>query len=399
MSCVGSPDSFSTLDYAKVQKLGQVLEEPVEIHSSRDDFPSVSVKPVDLVRSIEERILKLDEVLLHDVRLNGSAATWVVDENSPMRDRNRERAYNDIDLIFRLDIPAEYHFDGILNAALFGFLDAVRDSGCILPGLGDGEIPNPYKLHEAYGRKLVRVWSTSDQWCLVSFRNLAGLDLELKFVGRCRRPYEYSVDSFQVILDSYLALERLSKQHSPRLFPTVVVETMWGDVNEALRHVNEKWIATRNPESIRGGGLLKYCKLLVFRYRPATADVQKMQRYMCSRFFIDFPSPAAVGAQIGKYLETHFCQVRAHYRTASQASAFLWTLFQVVEQSADCLTVVNKQPILRVIINLARSIEQPFLSPAPRPVLVASRPSLGNVSGLAMDVAHNHAMMNRCIAA
>ncbi|XP_065197531.1 terminal nucleotidyltransferase 5C-like [Sycon ciliatum] len=394
-----SSDSQFTLDFEKVSKLGQVLEEPVLIHSSREDHPSVSVKPVDLVRAVEERILKQNDVFLHDVRLNGSAATWVVD-NDVSTTFSTERKYNDIDLIFRVDIPAEQSFDSILHAALFGFLDAVKNSGTIVPGHGGADTPNPYKLQEAYVRKLARVWSSSDHWCLISFHNIRGLDLELKFVDRCHRPYEYSVDSFQVIIDSYLALKKVSPSNSPHLFPTVNVETMWGDVKEALRHVNERWIATRNPESIRGGGLLKYCKLLVLGYRPAYTDLRRMERYMCSRFFIDFATPALVEIQITKYLETHFRQVRSHFDTACLASAFLWSLFRVVELSSDCLAVADRRRVLHIILNQASALEQPFQISFPsfrpvRPVQGCSAKQICN----RLEVARSPIIGGRCPAA
>ena len=363
MTDSGLQDRFFTLDYEKVLKLEQVLEEPVHIHSSSEDCPSVLVKPVDLIRAVEARIVKSDDLFLRDVRLNGSAATWVVDSSRLSTTSSPKQTYNDIDVIFRLDnIPNEFNFHGIINAALCGFADAVRSSGQPLSCFGDCEAPNPYKIKEAYGRKLVRVWTESEQWCLISFHNLSGLDLELKFVGRSSRAFEFSVDSFQVVLDSYIALKKVSEHTTPHIFPTVDVEVMWGDAQEALRHVNEKWIATRKPETIRGGGLLKYCRLLVQGYRPAYPDLRKVERYMCSRFFIDFPSPTAVESQISKYLQTHFRLVRAQYVCASQASAFLWTLLQVVEVSAECLSISDRTPVLKVIVNLARTIEQPFVA-------------------------------------
>ena len=37
----------------------------------------------------------------------------------------------------------------------------------------------------------------------------------------------------------------------------------------------------------RGGGLLKYCNLLVKNYRPAWPEaVKTMERYMCSRYIV-----------------------------------------------------------------------------------------------------------------
>ena len=36
--------------------------------------------------------------------------------------------------------------------------------------------------------------------------------------------------------------------------------------------MHSKLIATKHPEEIRGGGLLKYCNLLVKNYRPASPE-------------------------------------------------------------------------------------------------------------------------------
>jgi hypothetical protein len=80
---------------------------------------------------------------------------------------------------------------------------------------------------------------------------------------------------------------------------------------EALYHLHKKLIATRNPEEIRGGGLLKYCNLLAKAYRPAwPEEVKGMERYMCSRFFIDFPDIRQQQAKLENYLVNHFhgCQ-------------------------------------------------------------------------------------------
>ena len=94
---------------------------------------------------------------------------------------------------------------------------------------------------------------------------------------------------------------------SDNFYPTVVGESMYGDFHEALFHLHKKMIATRNPEEIRGGGLLKYCNLLCKAYRPAAPDeVKTMERYMCSRFFIDFPDIRAQQQKLENYLYNHF---------------------------------------------------------------------------------------------
>jgi len=92
---------------------------------------------------------------------------------------------------------------------------------------------------------------------------------------------------------------------------------------QALYHLNKRLIDTRNPEEIRGGGLLKYCHLLT-RGFSATANCRDMEKvglddssanmcififslqYMCSRFFIDFPDISVQEMKLLNYLQNHF---------------------------------------------------------------------------------------------
>jgi len=41
---------------------------------------------------------------------------------------------------------------------------------------------------------------------------------------------------------------------SEHFYPTVVAESVYGSFDVAIHHLNNKLIATRNPEEIRGGG-------------------------------------------------------------------------------------------------------------------------------------------------
>lgn len=71
--------------------------------------------------------------------------------------------------------------------------------------------------------------------------------------------------------------------------------------------MNEKLIDTRRPEEIRGGGLLKYCHLLTRGYKAARPNkCRQLERYMCSRFFIDFPDVNSQEIKLVAYLDNHF---------------------------------------------------------------------------------------------
>ncbi|VFV35758.1 Hypothetical predicted protein [Lynx pardinus] len=281
--------------------------------------------------SLEERGLRV-----HGVRLHGSAASHVLHPESGL-------GYKDLDLVFRVDLRSEASFQltkEVVLACLLDFLPA---------GVSRAKI-TPLTLKEAYVQKLVKVCTDTDRWSLISLSNKSGKNVELKFVDSVRRQFEFSVDSFQIILDSLLLFGQCSSTPMSEAFhPTVTGESLYGDFAEALDHLRHRVIATRSPEEIRGGGLLKYCHLLVrgFRPRPST-DVRALQRYMCSRFFIDFPDLAEQQRTLERYLEAHFSGADSARRYAC-----LVTLHRVVNESTVCLMSHERRQTLDLIATLA----------------------------------------------
>ncbi|CAF1191878.1 unnamed protein product [Rotaria sordida] len=87
----------------------------------------------------------------------------------------------------------------------------------------------------------------------------------------------------------------------------IKVFSVYKDLHQALYHLNNKLIATYEPETMRGGGLLKYCDLLARNYKPYDYAIMiHMQRYMCSRFFIDYKTIPEQIYVIAQYVATHF---------------------------------------------------------------------------------------------
>ncbi|CAF1571341.1 unnamed protein product [Adineta ricciae] len=85
------------------------------------------------------------------------------------------------------------------------------------------------------------------------------------------------------------------------------VFSAYKDLHQALDHLNKKLICTYEPEAMRGGGLLKYCDLLARKYELYDIAIMvHMERYMCSRFFIDYNSNAEQIHVIAQYVATHF---------------------------------------------------------------------------------------------
>ncbi len=196
---------------------------------------------------------------------------------------------------------------------------------------------------------MVKVCNDSDRWSLISLSNNSGKNVELKFVDSLRRQFEFSVDSFQIRLDSLLLFYECSENPMAETFhPSIVGESVYGDFNVALDHLQRKLICTRNPEEIRGGGLLKYCHLLVRGFCAASESEMKLfERYMCSRFFIDFSDVAEQRHKLESYLQNHFVGLE------DRKYEYLTTLYSVVNESTVCLMGHERRQTLSLITMLA----------------------------------------------
>ncbi|CAF2074880.1 unnamed protein product [Rotaria magnacalcarata] len=160
--------------------------------------------------------------------------------------------------------------------------------------------------------------------------------------------------------------------------PVIEVYTGYRDLHQALDHLSKRLIATYAPESMRGGGLLKYCDLLAQNYKlHDVTDMLRMQRYMCSRFFIDYKTIQEQMHVITQYVTTHFlplsltnsdqstmsaAQHRDHHQNLKSSTTqnnhqnnvnnvrlcllFFDHLFHVIQHGTVCLTHHDKESTL-----------------------------------------------------
>lgn len=129
----------------------------------------------------------------------------------------------------------------------------------------------------------------------------------------------------------------------------VEAECMYGDFQQAMEHLRHRLIATHHPEEIRGGGLLKYSDLLVRNFRPASeTEIKSLERYMCSRFFIDFPDVSEQQRKIEAYLQCHFIG-----NEEASKYDYLMTLRRVIDESTVCLMGHERRQTLNMITVLA----------------------------------------------
>uniref|UniRef100_M3Z6W1 polynucleotide adenylyltransferase n=1 Tax=Mustela putorius furo TaxID=9669 RepID=M3Z6W1_MUSPF len=327
---------FSNLIWDQVITLNQVLDEVIPIHG-RGNFPTLEVKPKYIIQVVKNQLIK-QGIIVKDTRLNGSTASYILASHNGI-------SYKDLDVIFGVELPSDQEFQVVKDAVL----------GCLLDFLPKGVKKEKITLKtmkEAYVQKMVKVCNKHDRWSLISLSNNTGKNVELKFVNSLRRQFEFSVDSFQIVLDPMLEFysdknAKLTKES----YPVVVAESMYGDFQEAMTHLQYKLISTRKPEEIRGGGLLKYSNLLVRDFKPACeAEIKTLERYMCSRFFIDFPDVAEQQKKIESYLRNHFIgEEKSKYD-------YLMTLRGVVNESTVCLMGHERRQTLNMITLMALKV-------------------------------------------
>ncbi|KAG5847168.1 terminal nucleotidyltransferase 5A-like [Anguilla anguilla] len=332
----GDNRNLSVLSWEQVQRLDNILTETIPIHG-RWSFPTLEMEPREIVKIVRRR-MEAKQIKVREVRLNGSAASHVLHEDSGL-------GYKDLDLIFCAELKGEAEFQTVKEIVLDCLLD-------FLPEGVNKEKITPLTLKEAYVQKMVKVCNDSDRWSLISLSNNSGKNVELKFVDSLRRQFEFSVDSFQIKLDSLLLFHECSENPMSATFhPTIIGESVYGDFDAALAHLHHKLICTRNPEEIRGGGLLKYCHLLVRDFRAASESEMKMlQRYMCSRFFIDFSDVGEQRRKLESYLQNHFVGLE------DRKYDYLMTLHRVVNESTVCLMGHERRQTLDLITALAMRV-------------------------------------------
>lgn len=358
-----SQQRLAVLSYEQVRRLNDVMDEVVSIHG-RGNFPTLEVRLRDLVTVVRAKLEAETTsggagMRVRDIRLNGGAASHVLATES--------QPYNDLDLIFAVELSGGRNFDRVKTAVLGSLFDLLPE------GVSRKRITT-CSLKEAYVSKMVKVNNDGDRWSLISLGNSRGhKNVELKFVDTMRRQFEFSVDSFQIVLDSLLLFYECSELPiGENFYPTVVGESVYGDFQEALYHLHKKLISTRHPEEIRGGGLLKYCYLLVKNYRPSRPDyIKTLERYMCSRFFIDFSDIQQQRGKLESYLWNHFVDSDEE----SLKYQYLMLLHSVVEESTVCLMGHERRQTLALIEELACQVlftEQQRLLAQPAALLYAN---------------------------
>lgn len=200
---------FQNLTLEQVQALDKVLTDVIPIHG-RGNFPTLQVRAKDIIRVVKDRLVERN-IQVKDVRLNGATASHVL-----LRDNGL--GYRDLDIIFGVELPRQEDLQVIKEVVL----GSLRD---LLPyGVNRRKI-TCLTMKEAYVQKMVKVFNENDRWSLISLSNNRAKTVGLRFVSSLRRQFEFSVDSFQIILDRMLESYWEAERRQGRKAPSAVSST------------------------------------------------------------------------------------------------------------------------------------------------------------------------------
>jgi hypothetical protein len=149
---------FCVLSYEQVKRLNDLMSDVIPIHG-RGNFPTIDVRLCDLVSVVKTK-LEADSVKVHEIRLNGSGASSVLAANFASSDIS----YNDLDLIFSVDLSTIKAFERVKAAVLESLMQ-------LLPEGVSRKRMSSCSLKEAYVSKMVKVNDSGDRWSLITLGN------------------------------------------------------------------------------------------------------------------------------------------------------------------------------------------------------------------------------------
>jgi len=353
------PINTGVLTWSQTQKLDFLLNERNSI-DGQGNFPALNVPLKDFITNLKYKLIEKN-VFVNDVRINGGMASYILTSDTSY-------AYSDIDIIFSCNLSKDSTEDAdkcdVVNecapeAIIDQKFDLIKYAlfECLMDLLPVAIVKDKLMmshLKDAYIVKMVKIVNSQDCWSLICLRNNDGRNIEFKFVEKMKRQFQFSVDSFQICVENLLKFYESNPVQcqylSEQCYPSVECESMYGDFYEAFKHLENKLIATKLPEEIRGGGLLKYCHLLIRGYRQAY-PMEIEEKYMCSRFFIDYNDIDAQNYTLSTYLRLHF------QNELSLKLKYLAKLYEIVNKSTVCLMNHERQQTLNLISSLRQAEE------------------------------------------
>eukprot|EP00045_Choanoeca_perplexa_P015420 m.193660 g.193660 ORF g.193660 m.193660 type:complete len:485 (-) comp16982_c0_seq4:1762-3216(-) len=310
--------SRTEMNDTQLQRLRAILNRPMRLAARSHVASNLQFRLPFFIPELVQALAKVD-VMVEDVRLEGSAATSCF--------AKEEHGFNDLDIVFHLKPDGSYSDLTAVRAVLINYL---RNK---VQGLAEMD---EHSIAQSYFAKMFitpRHTQSSDAWALFTINGImephfgTGMTmlpaLDLKFVQRVHQPYQFSINSLQIALPDF---EALDKDVWLEDMSNVHVHCAYGELDDVLTHIDDRVIAVRSDASvldIHGGGLLKYAALCSQGYTLSEhLNRSRLEHFMLQRFLKDFIStPNMQWQRILDYLQTHMrLDGRAQYNFVHELS-------------------------------------------------------------------------------
>jgi hypothetical protein len=155
----------SILNFLQMKRLFSLLDSPILI-SSKSTLPILTVIPSIFLIKLKNEARQRG-LYLHDIRLSGGAASFVLDQTGDL-------AFRDLDFLISInDVTSELNWSNI-KQAIFASLPLLNKE-------------NQHLCTEIYTDKMIRIITEHDRWGLISLRNADGRNLELVNLHKIQR--------------------------------------------------------------------------------------------------------------------------------------------------------------------------------------------------------------------
>lgn len=301
-----SKRNITYLDDAQMNKLEDVMNRKIPI-SSKDGEQVLYVSPKELMNELRNQCYYLKgrsgPILKKNcTRLVGSGAAYVLSDRSD---------FNDLDFTFYIDTPIFSQILFLEEQVVYRLLEIQEQQNSTSHQDGNSN-PSPTNhgttwlsfpsntalraIYDKFFLDSIKIDSADNQWSLITLGKKGTLTMDIKFVYRAKRSYVFSSDSFEIILDPLFERSRGKKK--------IQVESLYGDIAEALEHLRTNTLVTRNPSEIRLG-LLRYC---YERIKGRKVDNLQLETNFVKAFLAEMDqtgSPTAFEDAINKFLQKH----------------------------------------------------------------------------------------------
>ncbi|KAH3705990.1 Nucleotidyltransferase [Pelomyxa schiedti] len=166
--------------------------------------------------------------MFEGIRLIGSTAAQIVAGTGRV-------TVNDLDITIYVDSPYRRFMD-ILQAEEELIAQLAFDSLGICLNLPE--------VYDVYFRDSIKVnTSYNNSWSLITVGD-DQFTIDIKTVFATVRSYDFSVNSFEIVLDPFFYNDQAST-------PQVIAESTYGDIDAAQNHLNTRTLVTDQPTLIR----------------------------------------------------------------------------------------------------------------------------------------------------